>query len=165
MPETVIIDENLSKRYPVEHQPNGHGSRRYTTLRDVIGRPWGRISQNAAQHQHCRDSEYKSPSSASPWGARFDRRGHCESEGGVATKVNTAWIGAVSQPQAAELIKVGKLHTKSRLSDGFGPGHVRHYHIAGPRRLDGNFDNARESTVPSGIICDGSGCLDSFRGE
>jgi len=41
MPETVIIDENLSKRYPVEHQPNGHGSRRYTTLRDVIGHAHG----------------------------------------------------------------------------------------------------------------------------
>jgi lipopolysaccharide transport system ATP-binding protein len=37
MSETVIVVENLSKRYLIEHSPGAQGYKRYTALRDVIG--------------------------------------------------------------------------------------------------------------------------------
>ncbi len=37
MSEAVIVVENLSKCYLIEHSPGGQGYKRYTALRDVIG--------------------------------------------------------------------------------------------------------------------------------
>src|SRR5271156_3264804 len=37
MSEAIIVAENLSKRYVIEHKPGSRGHKRYTALRDVIG--------------------------------------------------------------------------------------------------------------------------------
>src|SRR5208282_3348963 len=37
MSEAIIVAENMSKRYVIEHKPGSRGHKRYTALRDVIG--------------------------------------------------------------------------------------------------------------------------------
>jgi lipopolysaccharide transport system ATP-binding protein len=49
MSEPIITVEGLSKRYLITHNEERHGHRRYTALRDVIGRAIGNIPRAASQ--------------------------------------------------------------------------------------------------------------------